>query len=435
MKTLTTYAKYFTPISKIAFLFFFLVGNIAEASTKQARLQNQFSGTSRILTYNFEGNSTMIASATTPEQILFSRARDNPTIDTSFSSSNGQKWSVFNNWINTTVSGDTGYSFAGFSCGSRPCAQMQLPLRFYLESASLEATQMRSSDGQVIFKIREYPEVGVSFQLGIQKGYENLRWLSNSQQGDFSLTTLKIYFGDQADVSFKLRAKLHLLKLPNENKEIPMMKLILGKIKLQPWGVDHWGSSRVSYRVQDFGSLNVQLNTPRISLIQKQRQCTLNSNEQNRQVTLTSVKKRELDTQNEMEGGEFKLRVNCQDTKYNKFNGKWLFPLVKLTFTGENNTTNNGQNDLLHTQTGNGQATGVSLKIKRQNGTDTVKYGTASAQMGNAGQFELHKQPTSADGDQSAEETFKVYYVKDLTRGGLTEGKVNAAATFTMSYQ
>ncbi|EFA29525.1 conserved hypothetical protein, partial [Haemophilus influenzae HK1212] len=158
-------------------------------------------------------------------------------------------------------------------------------------------------------------------------------------------------------------------------------------IKLEPWGVDHWGSSRVSYRVQDLGSLNVQLNTPRISLIQQQRQCTLNSNEQNRQVTLTSVKKRELDAKNEMEGGKFKLRVNCGNTTYNKANGKWLFPLVKLTFTGENGTNNSGINDLLHTQTGNGKANGVSLKIKRENGTDTVKYGTSSAQMGNAGQF------------------------------------------------
>ncbi|EDK09244.1 hypothetical protein CGSHiHH_03992 [Haemophilus influenzae PittHH] len=127
--------------------------------------------------------------------------------------------------------------------------------------------------------------------------------------------------------------------------------------------------------------------------------------------------------------------MNCQDTKYNKFDGKWLFPLVKLTFTGENETNNNGTNDLLRTVTGDGQAEGVSLKIKRENGTDTVKYGAASAQMGNAGQFELKNQPTSADGGQSADETFKVYYVKDTTRGTLTEGKVNAAATFTMSYQ
>ena len=137
-----------------------------------------------------------------------------------------------------------------------------------------------------------------------------------------------------------------------------------------------------------------------------------------------------------MEGGKFKLRVNCNHTTYNKANGKWLFPVVKVTFTGEDGTTNNGNSELLHTKTGDGQAEGVSLRIKRENSTDTVKYGLDSAQMNNPGQFELQKQPSPAGGDQYAEETFKVYYVKDPTRGGaLTEGKVKAAATFRMSYQ
>ena len=108
---------------------------------------------------------------------------------------------------------------------------------------------------------------------------------------------------------------------------------------------------------------------------------------------------------------------------------------MKVTFTGEDGTTNNGTNDLLRTKTGSGQATGVSLRIKRENGTDTVKYGSDSAQMNNPGQFELQKQPSPAGVDQDAEETFKVYYVKDPARGALTEGKVKAAATFTMSYQ
>nr|AAK28379.1 HifE [Haemophilus influenzae] len=435
MKTLTTYAKYFTPIPKIAFLFCFLMGNIAEATIKRAKFTNGFSGINRIITYTFEGSSTMIASATTPEQILSSKARDNTVIDPSYSN-NVQQWSVFNNWIDTTVSGDTGYSFAGFSCVSNPCAQMQLPLRFYLDSAILEATSMRSADNQVIFKIRQHPELGVSFQLGMKKGIEDVKWLSNLQQEDFLLTTLQIYFGDAADISFKVRAKLHLLKLPTENTELPTMKLNLGQIKLQSWGINNWGRTKVSYRVQDVGSLNVQLKTPKIYFIQQQRQCILNSTYKKIPVTLKSVKKREFETNTEIEGGQFKLRVNCEDTTYNKLNGKWLFPVVKVTFRGEDGTMNDGTNELLRTQTGTGQATGVSLKIKRDSGNgDSVKYGLDSANMNNHGQFELKKQPSPAGGDQSAEETFKVYYVKDTTRGALTEGKVKAAATFTMSYQ
>lgn len=432
MKTLTTYAKYLTPISKIAFLFFFLMGNIAEANTKRANFTPDLR-VNRTYTYTFDGSSNMIASATTPEQILFSKARDN-SVNMPFFSNNRQQSSIFNHWINTTVSGHTGYSFQGFTCTN--CPLMQLPLYFTFDSTKLEATQIPSDDNQVIYKIRQHPEIGVSFQLGISRNGA-VDWLDNQLQRDeFLLTTLPIRFGDTADVSFQLRARLHLLTLPSSSKTIPMMQLPLGKIKLKKWEAKNQGVGRVSYIVQDRGSLDVQLNTPIISLIQQQRQCTLDSNPVNpNPVKLPAVKKRELDMQNEMEGTTFKLRVNCGDTTYNKANGKWLFPVVKVTFTGEGGTTNNGANELLRTQTGDGQAKGVSLKIKRQNGTDTVKYGTASAQMGNAGQFELHKQPTSAGGDQSAEETFKVYYVKDLTRGDLTEGKVNAAATFTMSYQ
>ncbi|EFA28521.1 pilin [Haemophilus influenzae HK1212] len=129
---------------------------------------------------------------------------------------------------------------------------------------------------------------------------------------------------------------------------------------------------------------------------------------------------------------EFRLSVSC-DKEENKINGQYLFPRVMITFKGEQDTVNDGSSDLLKTQQGSGQATGVSLKIKRQNGTDTVKYVADSAQMGNAGQFALYQQPS--EGDKNAQETFKVYYVKDQTRGALTEGKVNAAATFTMSYQ
>lgn len=68
---------------------------------------------------------------------------------------------------------------------------------------------------------------------------------------------------------------------------------------------------------------------------------------------------------------------------------------MKVTFRGEDGTMNDGTNELLRTQTGTGQATGVSLKIKRDSGNgDSVKYGLDSANMNNHGQFELKKQPS-----------------------------------------
>lgn len=84
MKTLTTYAKYFTPISKITFLFCFLLGNIAEANTKRANFSPSL-GIKRTYTYTFEGSSDMIASATTPELIFFLKQEIIPLLITPFS--------------------------------------------------------------------------------------------------------------------------------------------------------------------------------------------------------------------------------------------------------------------------------------------------------------------------------------------------------------
>ncbi|BBF13052.1 hypothetical protein NTHiID20_04480 [Haemophilus influenzae] len=430
-----SYINHYLTLFKVTTLLFTLSSNPVWANIKTANAVN--SGLSPITrTYTFSGDTQMKVTSLQPAYIVFSKAKDNPNsghFQSSEVNAKPNSLAPFNEWIHTQ-SLETGYSFAGFSCSSHPCPQMELPLLLYPDKAYLNPTNQKDDDGGIIFALRNNSKVGISFQIGVRTN--NIKeWVSVTNDPIF-LKVLKARFNSQDKTVFDLRAKFHLLtdfsSLGNDEVINPM-NVRIGEIKLDTWRSKS-GFFSVKYVVQDVGKISLFFQTPKIILKKQQRQCILNSTYHNILVSLNGVKKREFETKTEIEGGKFQLRVNCGNTTYNRANGKWLFPLVKLTFTGENGTNNNGINDLLYTVTGNGQAEGVSLKIKRENGTD-VKYGIASANMGNPGQFELKNQPTSAGSGQSADETFKVYYVKDTKRGPLTEGKVNAAATFTMSYQ
>nr|AAC12712.1 putative pilus adhesin [Haemophilus influenzae biotype aegyptius] len=430
MKTLKSSPLPISLLPYLMVLLFLFSAYPAMAAPKQAQGADQIYGTTKYFT--FTGSTDLVASSTQPSIIFFSRVRDNPKNNTFYSNGSGGSISSvtsLTNWINTNITGVSGYSFRGFTCSG--CTPLTLPLNFYLNTAKLENTSMKDPNtGDSIFKIKDHPELGVSFQLGMQHQSNStyLSALNFDNAGVAHIGGIQLYFGDSVSIVFLLRARLHLLGNPS-NKIIPKIDLNLGYIKLSPI---NYKPRYITFVIKDDGQINVHLKTPQAQLFEKIRQCFLVSSETNKTVRLKQVKKREFDNINEIEGGEFKLSVSC-NRQENQINDQWLFPRVMITFKGENDTVNDGSSNLLKTQQGSGQATGVSLRIKRQDGRETVKYGADSAQMGNLGQFALQKQPS--EGDKNAQETFKVYYVKDLTKGNLTEGKVKAAATFTMSYQ
>lgn len=409
----------------------------AMAVPKQAHSEDKL-GVKKEKTFTFTGSSSLIARSTKPEIVLFSRARDNPKADAFSSDSENGSFTPFNSlgtWINTTVTGDSGYSFGGFTCSG--CPKVILPIEFHLNKGKLTATDQVTPDGDTIFRLTEHQSVGVSFQLGTQHQSHTayLPPLEFDATGIAKVGNIETYFDNAVSIFFLVRVKLHLLdnQIQNKSQDILLTDLDLGYIKLKR--TQFQNNKRVTFIIEDNGSITVKLQPPKIRLIHQQRQCYLSNNGNvPSTVKLTPVKKSRFDTENEIEGGSFSLRVSCNKEENNKINNQWLFPRVMITFTGGEDTANNGSSDLLKTQTGNGQAKGVSLRIKRDSGNgDSVKYGPDLANMNNPGQFAVHQQPS--EGDKNARETFKVYYVKDPTRGDLTEGKVKAAATFTMSYQ
>ncbi|AXH83276.1 TPA: fimbrial protein [Haemophilus influenzae] len=430
MKTLKSSSLHLSLLPYLMGLLFLFSAYPTMAAPKQAD-SGQVHGFRKQFTFNGD-NSRLIAISTKPEIVLFSKALHNPKYDI-FSSNTTTITSVapFTEWIPTSVTGDSGYSFRDFTCGG--CSPLTLPLNFHLNTAKLENTNIRDPNtGDSIFKIKEHPELGVSFQLGTQHQAHNayLSPLKFDVTGTARIGGIQLYFGDSVSIVFLLRARLHLLdnSIQNGMTKIPRLDLDLGYIKMDSV---NYKPKIITYVIRDNGRINVSLKTPQVTLLEKQRQCFLVSSEKNKTVELKKVKKSAFDNTNEIKGGEFELRVSC-DKEENKINRQWLFPRVMITFKGEQDTKNDGLSDLLKTQTGDGQAKGVSLRIERQSG-EAVKYGQDSPRMGNPGQFPVHQQPSEED--KNARETFKVYYVKDSTRGDLTEGKVNAAAIFTMSYQ
>lgn len=427
MKTLKSSSLHLSLLPYLMGLLFLFSAYPAMAGPKQAQGSDKINGFRK--TFTFVGNSDLVATSTQPLIIFFSRVRDNPKNNTFYSNATGGSINSLTDWINTNITGDSGYSFRGLTCSS--CSPIPLLLDFYLEQTELINTNQVSSFGDTIFKLKKYPELGVSFQLGMQNQTSNayLPALNFSNTGVARISGIQLYFGDSVSIVFLLRARLHLLENPKNNKKIPQIDLNLGHIKLS---TTETKPKHITFVIRDEGQINVRLKTPQVQLFEKTRECLITNNAINpSSVKLKSVKKSEFDKKGEIEGGEFTLSVSCDKTE-NQINNQWLFPHVMITFTGEQDTTNDGLSNLLKTQKGNGQANGVSLRIKRQGG-EAVKYGPDLTNMNNPGQFLVYQQP-SVD-DRNARETFKVYYVKDQTRGDLTEGKVNAAATFTMSYQ
>ena len=412
----------------------------AMAAPKQAHSEDKL-GIKKEKTFTFTGSTSLIARSTKPEIVLFSRARDNPKADAFSSESENGLFTPFNSlgtWIDTVVTGDSGYSFGGFTCSG--CPKVVLPLEFHLNQNKLIATDQVSSDGDTIFRLIDHPSVGVSFQLGTQhQGHSAyLPPLQINNTGIAKVGNIETYFDNAVSIVFLVRVKLHLLdnQIQNNSQDILLTDLDLGYVKLQRSQFQN--NKRVTFIIEDKGSIAVKLQPPKIRLIHQQRQCFVTSGAiYPSSVKLDSVEKSKFNNKNEIYGGKFDLRVSCNKEE-NHINSQhsqqWLFPRVMITFTGKEDTANDGSSDLLKTERGSGQATGVSLIIKRENGNGgSVKYGPDSPNMNNPGQFAVHEQPS--EGDRNARETFKVYYVKDPARGNLTEGKVKAAATFTMSYQ
>ncbi|HGT1890039.1 TPA: PilC family type IV pilus tip adhesin, partial [Neisseria gonorrhoeae] len=155
-------------------------------------------------------------------------------------------------WIRTTRIALAGYSYAGVRCGSTSgCPQLVYKTRFSFENTGLAKNANRldkhpdsSRENSPIYKLKDYPWLGVSFNLSsentVKDGRSSNKLISSFSEGNNNQTIVSttedhpISLGgsqrEHTAVAYYLNAKLHLLD-KKKIKDITGKTVRLGVLK------------------------------------------------------------------------------------------------------------------------------------------------------------------------------------------------------------
>ncbi|HFC7969855.1 TPA: PilC family type IV pilus tip adhesin [Neisseria meningitidis] len=194
------------------------------------------------------------------------------------------------NWINTTRPGLAGYSYANVICrDTRQCPQLFYETKFAFSNKDLVNNAGRldrhpdpSRENSPIYKLKDHPWLGVSFNLGVENtvknGNSSNRLISSFSEDNNNQTIVSttrdhpISLGDQqrehTAMAYYLNAKLHLLDKKGI-KDIAQGKTVdLGTLrprvetKTNNWGnlLNFW----VTWKIEDNGQIPVKLGLPEV---------------------------------------------------------------------------------------------------------------------------------------------------------------------------
>ncbi|WP_127234461.1 PilC family type IV pilus tip adhesin [Neisseria meningitidis] len=207
-------------------------------------------------------------------------------------------------WIGTTHPGLVGYSYQGSTCSSRDCPELSYKTQFTFGNSSLAKNKTdnkldiyedKSRDGSPIYKLPDYPWLGVSFNLSGESTAESkhLKKLissfseevtqSNGTQNQYKDKNL-VYTTDNHRnknnnrasrnnshaVAFYLNAKLHLLEKKQIKNITQVSELNLGELKTRIELTDAWKNKRHhvinvnNWTFEDKGSVSVKLKLPQV---------------------------------------------------------------------------------------------------------------------------------------------------------------------------
>ncbi|HGO9238487.1 TPA: PilC family type IV pilus tip adhesin, partial [Neisseria meningitidis] len=219
-------------------------------------------------------------------------------------------------WIGTTHPGLVGYSYQGSTCSSSDCPELSYKTQFTFGTqglkkkvdGKLDIDADKSRDGSPIYKLPDYPWLGVSFNLSGESTAESkhLKKLissfseevtqSNGTQNQYKDKNL-VYTTDNHRnknnnrasrnnshaVAFYLNAKLHLLEKKQIKNITQVSELNLGELKTRIELTDAWKNKRHhvinvnNWTFEDKGSVSVKLKLPQV----KAGRCT-NANNPNK---------------------------------------------------------------------------------------------------------------------------------------------------------
>ncbi|EMT4328444.1 pilus assembly/adherence protein PilC, partial [Neisseria gonorrhoeae] len=194
------------------------------------------------------------------------------------------------NWIHTTRPGLAGYVYTGVHCGSYQCPKLTYKTRFSFENTGLKKNANRldkhpdpSRENSPIYKLKDYPWLGVSFNLGAEgtakDGKVTNKLVSsfdeNNSNNNLVYTTEghPISLGDwqreSTAMAYYLNAKLHLLDKKRiediTGKTVQLGTLKPGiDVKSANTGLGGILSFHAQWDIKDTGQIPVKLGLPEV---------------------------------------------------------------------------------------------------------------------------------------------------------------------------
>ncbi|ENS7683348.1 pilus assembly/adherence protein PilC, partial [Neisseria gonorrhoeae] len=192
-------------------------------------------------------------------------------------------------WIRTTRIALAGYSYAGIHCGSiSGCPKLVYKTRFSFDNPDLAKTGSRlnrhtepSRDNSPIYKLKDYPWLGVSFNLGAEgtakDGKVTNKLVSSFDENNSNSNQNLVYTTEGHNISlgnwqrestamaYYLNAKLHLLDKKKIENIAPGKTVDLGTLRPRvettgrSW-LDFWAT----WKIEDKGNITVRLGLPEV---------------------------------------------------------------------------------------------------------------------------------------------------------------------------
>ncbi|HGG9483422.1 TPA: PilC family type IV pilus tip adhesin, partial [Neisseria meningitidis] len=196
------------------------------------------------------------------------------------------------NWIHTTHPGLIGYSYAGVVCrDSTGCPKLVYKTRFSFDNPDLAKTgggldrhTEPSRDNSPIYKLKDHPWLGVSFNLGsantVKNGNSFNKLISSFSENNNNHQTIvstteshPISLGDgqreHTAVVYYLNAKLHLLNkkqiqnITDKTVQLGVLKPSID-VKTQRTGLSGILSFWASWDIKDTGQIPVKLSLTQV---------------------------------------------------------------------------------------------------------------------------------------------------------------------------
>ncbi|HFB1235021.1 TPA: pilus assembly/adherence protein PilC, partial [Neisseria gonorrhoeae] len=208
-------------------------------------------------------------------------------------------------WIRTTRIALAGYSYAGVRCGSTSgCPQLVYKTRFSFENTGLAKNANRldkhpdsSRENSPIYKLKDYPWLGVSFNLSsentVKDGRSSNKLISSFSEGNNNQTIVSttedhpISLGgsqrEHTAVAYYLNAKLHLMDKKKIENIAPGKTVRLGilkpsiDVKTQNTGLSGLLNFWSKWDIKDNGQIPVKLGLPQVKAVR----CTNKPNPNN----------------------------------------------------------------------------------------------------------------------------------------------------------